>query len=61
MLILTRRVGEAIVINSNIKVTILGIKGNNARIGIAAPDDMSIHREEIQQRIDQESGNKTKV
>lgn len=47
MLILTRRIGETITIGSDIKITVLGIKGNNVRIGISAPKDVSIMREEI--------------
>lgn len=47
MLILTRRFGEALVIDDDIKIYILGIKGNQVRIGIDAPDDIPVHREEI--------------
>jgi carbon storage regulator len=57
MLILTRRVGEFVLIdkkNLNIKVVVLGVKGNQVRLGFEAPDDISIHREEIQDRIDKE-------
>lgn len=50
MLVLTRRVGEAIYIGADIKVVILGIKGNQVRIGTEAPDEVAVHREEIDGR-----------
>lgn len=54
MLILTRRVGEALKIGDNIDITILSIKGNQVRIGINAPKDVPVHREEIYSRIKDE-------
>lgn len=54
MLILTRRVGETLNIGDDIEVTILSVKGNQVRIGIEAPMDVSVHREEIYLRIQQE-------
>ena len=59
MLILTRRVGETIMIGDEISFTVLGIKGNQVRCGIYAPDDISIHREEIYERIKREKGEKS--
>ncbi|MFK7914664.1 MAG: carbon storage regulator CsrA [Pseudomonadales bacterium] len=53
MLILTRRIGETIVIGDDIRVTVLTVNGNQARIGIQAPRDVAVHREEIYQRIDE--------
>jgi len=58
MLILTRRVGEAIVINGEeIKVMVLGVKGNQVRLGVSAPEDVSVHREEVYERIEKEKIN----
>lgn len=55
MLILTRRVSESVIIGDNVKITVLGVKGNQVRLGIDAPKDVSVHREEIYQRIQGES------
>jgi carbon storage regulator len=57
MLILTRRVGETLMIGDSVTVTILGVKGNQVRVGITAPKDVAVHREEIFQRIGREGGN----
>ncbi len=54
MLILTRRVGETLMIGDEVTVTVLGVKGNQARIGINAPKDAAVHGEEIYQRIKRE-------
>jgi len=51
MLILTRRIGETVVIGDDINITVLGVKGNQVRLGVNAPKDVSVHREEIYQRI----------
>jgi carbon storage regulator len=55
MLILTRRIGEVLRVGDDVSITVLGIKGNQVRIGIDAPKDVSVHREEIYQRIKNES------
>jgi carbon storage regulator len=55
MLILTRRVGETLMIGDSVTVTVLGVKGNQVRVGITAPKDVAVHREEIFQRIGRET------
>ena len=58
MLILTRRVGESVVIGDDVDVTVLGMRGNQVRLGVTAPREIAVHREEIYQRIhdDKENG-----
>lgn len=54
MLILTRRVGETLMVGDEVTVTVLGVKGNQVRLGVNAPKHIAVHREEIYQRIQQE-------
>lgn len=54
MLILTRRVGESVMIGDEVTITVLGVKGNQVRIGVNAPKDVAVHREEIYERIQKE-------
>lgn len=54
MLILTRRVGESVVIGGDVTITVLGVKGNQTRLGVDAPRDITVHREEIHERIKRE-------
>jgi len=54
MLILTRRAGETVMVRSDITITVLGVKGNQVRIGINAPKEVAVHREEIYERIQSE-------
>ncbi|MAH61501.1 MAG: carbon storage regulator [Legionellales bacterium] len=55
MLILTRRVGETLVINDDVKITVLGVRGHQVRIGVDAPKNVAVHRLEIYQKINQDS------
>ena len=61
MLILTRRVGETLMIGNEVTVTVLGVKGNQVRIGVNAPKDVAVHREEIYERIRREEDQAAKA
>ena len=55
MLILTRRVGESLMIGEDVTITVLGVKGNQVRVGVKAPKEVAVHREEILNRIEEAS------
>jgi carbon storage regulator len=57
MLILTRRIGETVIIGNDVDVTVLGVKGNQVRLGVKAPREVTVHREEIFERISREQRN----
>jgi carbon storage regulator len=61
MLILTRRVGETVMIGNDVTVTVLGVKGNQVRVGVNAPKDVAVHREEIFERIKREQDPDSKL
>lgn len=55
MLILTRRIGETLMVGDEVTVTVLGIKGNQVRIGVNAPNDVAVHRQEVYEKIQKEA------
>lgn len=59
MLVLSRRLGETLIIGDDVKITVLGISGNQVRVGIDAPKDVSVHREEVYNRIQTEQPEQT--
>ena len=61
MLILTRRVGETVMVGDEVTVTVLGVKGNQVRIGVNAPKEVAVHREEIYERIKREQEGNSEV
>ena len=61
MLILTRRIGETLIIDDDINVTVLGIRGNQVRVGVDAPRHVAVHREEIYRKIKRDQGQDTSV
>ena len=60
MLILTRRSGEAVIVGDNVRIAVLDIRGNQVRLGVEAPREVSVHREEVYRRIVEEQGNAAK-
>jgi carbon storage regulator len=60
MLILTRRIGESVRIGDDVTVTVLGLKGNQVRLGVGAPQDVEVHREEVYERIKAERASKVR-
>ena len=61
MLILTRRIGETLMVGDEVSITVLGVKGNQVRIGVDAPKEIAVHREEIWQRIQNEKQSNTET
>lgn len=61
MLILTRRIGETLMVGDDVTVTVLGVKGNQVRIGVNAPKHIAVHREEIYQRIQREKDSQSQA